>query len=110
MSKCTVFNCENKRKDGKALFRMLLKPSPIFFSFCYKIEFNYRQCDSVDRNHSASQIKSSFKAAVKEIPTSFKHCILIFEDFLKDFLNFRLKLSHQKRFLNRKELFASKFK
>ena len=83
MIKCAVFNCENKRKDGKALFRMPLKPSPIFLSFCYKIEFIYRQCDSVDRNHSASQIKSSFKAAVKEIPTSFKHCILIFEDFFK---------------------------
>lgn len=89
----------------------VLKPSPVFISFCYKIEHIFRQLDSTQNRISTELIKLAFKNIVSsKIPINFNHCKEIFDFFVKEFIQYRLKISYNLRFADRKQLYASKFK
>ena len=88
----------------------LLQPSKVFLSFCYKLEYVFREIEDKTNNVQVQHLKELFIHFVKsKIPVGFNHCENIYDEFLIKFINLRFKLSHEVRFIHKKQKFASKF-
>lgn len=90
----------------------VFQPFAIIWKLRLKFEFIFRNIDSsLYGIESALNFKLLFLNEIKEKNVvGINHCENLDQAFVSKFLNFRLKHSHETRFTNRKQLYASKYK
>ena len=69
----------------------------------------YRELTGTELN--TFQLREKFPGIIMDkIVIGIAHCLEILKEFLTKFIVLRLKLSHQARYVHKKQMFASKFK